>query len=122
MRLPFQVSLSLVIFSKCEVGVNPCSASQGKPEKQVSLWPCISGTDGVWISSAAKVGLASAVFPFLKASWVMEHIVLILRERFAGCSAAWKISAGCSRPGTGLCVFEPCGTDVACSLKGMERS
>ena len=53
---------------------------------------------------------------------MMEQVVLIPPEHFAGCAAAWKISVGWSRPGPGQRVFELCGADVACSLKGMERS
>lgn len=60
-------------------------------ERRFLLWPFFSGTDGVWISSAAKVDLV--LFSFPKASWVMEQVVNP-PEHFAGCAAAWKISVG----------------------------
>lgn len=76
------------------------------------------------MASVSSQGGASDVFPFPKATWVMEQVLLIPPEHFSGwCSRMENVSV-LSEPGTGQGrrVLELCGADVACSLKGMERS
>lgn len=61
----------------------------------------------------------SAVFLFPKAAWVMERVVLIPLEHFAGCCGRMENVSVLGRARRGL---ELCGADVECGRKGAERS
>lgn len=66
------------------------------------------GGDGVWVGVGNQAG-ASAVFLFPKATWVMERVVLIPPERFAGCCGCMENASVLARARRGL---ELCGADV----------
>ena len=71
------------------------------------------------MNNVSSQGGTGTVFPFPKAAWVMEQVVLIPCEHFAGwCGHMENVSVLVRA----RCGLEPCGVDVAWDLKGMERS